>query len=232
MNRPWHIWVAFALCLAAVLGAMGWVSVTVLRLENAEVNAQHQAEREENVRLALWRMDSALSPLIAAENARPYFVYRSFYPLERAFGNMLNKLNGREILMPSPLLTQPSPYVQVHFQINPDGSVSSPQVPVKESSLATNYTTKDKLDASAAKLNELKAFLDRDELLSVLPLEELSNALPFQAMLNNDGAVQQNIPNDNEQRANAPYSEAADRNAGAERQPRQSANFSSNEERH
>ena len=57
MNSPWRIWASFGLCLVIVLGAMGWTSLTVLRLED---QARRQAVREENVRLALWRMDSSL----------------------------------------------------------------------------------------------------------------------------------------------------------------------------
>ena len=65
MNRPWHTWVAFACCLAVVLAAMGWISRTVMRLDHVETQSRRQAEYEENVRLALWRMDSTLAPLIA-----------------------------------------------------------------------------------------------------------------------------------------------------------------------
>ena len=62
--------VMLLLSLAVVLGAMGWVSLTALRLDRSEVEARRQAALEENVRLALWRMDSALGDLIAQENAR------------------------------------------------------------------------------------------------------------------------------------------------------------------
>jgi len=50
---------------------MVWISLTVLRLERAEQQARAQAALEENTRLALWRLDSALIPLLAQEAARP-----------------------------------------------------------------------------------------------------------------------------------------------------------------
>ena len=37
----------------------------------------------ENIRLALWRIDSMLAPLVAEESVRPWFCYRSFFPAER-----------------------------------------------------------------------------------------------------------------------------------------------------
>ena len=36
MRHSWTLWLAFAACLAVVLAAMGWVSVTALRLDQAE----------------------------------------------------------------------------------------------------------------------------------------------------------------------------------------------------
>lgn len=71
MNRPRYILLAFGACLTVVLAALGWSSHTVLRLEAAEAEARQSAAIEENVRLALWRMDSALAPLVAQESARP-----------------------------------------------------------------------------------------------------------------------------------------------------------------
>ena len=114
MMRPWHTWTLFGLCLAVVLAAMGWISWTVVKLDRAECEARRQAAVEEEVRLALWRMDSALAPLIARESARPYFVYTPFYPADRAYTRMFAQIQSGEVLVPSPLLTQTSPHVLLH----------------------------------------------------------------------------------------------------------------------
>ena len=58
MKRSRHVWILFVLCLAVVLAAMAWISRTAL-------DARRQAALEENVRLALWRMDFALAPVLA-----------------------------------------------------------------------------------------------------------------------------------------------------------------------
>ena len=91
MRRNWPLWSAFSLCLAVVLAAMGWISVTALDLDEAETRARRQAALEENVRLALWRIDSALSPILAQESARPYIAYKTFVPPEQTVGQTVNR---------------------------------------------------------------------------------------------------------------------------------------------
>ena len=97
-----RVWAAFAACLAVVLLAMAWSSLALLRLERAEGAARAQAALEENSRLALWRMDSALTPVLAEESARPYARYGG---------------SG----------ASSAPYVLLRFQIGPDGRVVSPE---------------------------------------------------------------------------------------------------------
>lgn len=58
MRRPLTIWASFAAALVVVLAVMGFLSVKMLRFERSMAEAQAQAVLEENVRLALWRMDS------------------------------------------------------------------------------------------------------------------------------------------------------------------------------
>ena len=83
MFRPSIIWLAFGVCLAVVVAAVGWLSFRALEADDAEAAARHQAALEENAQLALWRMDSAMAPLVAQESARPYFTYESFYSIAR-----------------------------------------------------------------------------------------------------------------------------------------------------
>jgi signal transduction histidine kinase len=113
MNRPWHRWLVFASCLAVLLGALGWMTVTLLRFERAQTELQRQAQLEERVRLALWRMDSALTALVVEESARPASEYQR--PPAAA---------------PTPFLGLPSPGIRLRFQREPDGTLTSPQVPI------------------------------------------------------------------------------------------------------
>lgn len=130
MSRgSWRVAVSFVACAAVASLALAWVSATILRLDEAERSLRGRAAVEENIRLALWRMDSALTALIAQESGRRTFDYSAFYPERRAYTRMYQRLQPGEVLLPSPLLTFDSPFITLHFQIDPDGAAQSPQVP-------------------------------------------------------------------------------------------------------
>jgi two-component sensor histidine kinase len=194
MDRPIYTWLLFAVCLAVVFVAMGWVSVTAVRLERSEQETRRWAALQENVRLALWRMDSLVAPLIAQESTRPYFAYTAFCPAERAYNNMFAELQRGEVLFPSPLLTEQSPQVLLHFQFGPDGELTSPQVPTghMRSLAESGYTTSERIEAAAARLGELRKTLNRKALLAELRLER--PALEFNGRL-----VTLNAPDTNAQ---------------------------------
>ena len=71
LTYPWRIGIAFCIATLGVLAGMIWMTNQVLRLESSEAEAMQRAGIEENVRLALWRIDSALSPILAQESVRP-----------------------------------------------------------------------------------------------------------------------------------------------------------------
>jgi signal transduction histidine kinase len=119
MKRPWLIWLSFGLCVAVVLAAMGWISQAALDSEASEAKAAAseakaiaRAEYEEDVRLALWRMDYLLGSVLAQESAQPFF---AFAPPDRA---------GAQTTLPKNLPR----HVKLHFRYSPDGQVTSPWV--------------------------------------------------------------------------------------------------------
>ena len=185
MKRSWHIWLGFAPCVAVLLAVMGWISLSALDIEEArskasrerdialrhEASARRQAIREEKVRLSLWRIDSVLAPFVAQESARPYFVYGAFLTVDRAYGAMFNDRAGGETLMPSPLLLERPPNVLLHFQLAPDGQVTSPQVPLpmNYNMAVSRYGSKDTIDRTQATLSRIEGLLDRERLLALLP---------------------------------------------------------------
>ena len=71
MKRSWLVWIGFLLCVLVTAAAMTWVTCAVVRLDRAQAEARRQAALEENVRLALWRADAALAPLITQESLAP-----------------------------------------------------------------------------------------------------------------------------------------------------------------
>jgi len=196
MKKQWRIWIAFGLALAVLLAAVGSVTLTALRLDRAEAEARRQAALEENVRLALWRMDSALAPLIAQENARPYFAYSAFYPAERAYTRMFAEIDRDEVLLPSPLLTAASEHVLLHFQFGPDGALTSPQVPTgnMRDLAETGYVTTEKIDAAAARLATLEKRLDRKALRAALPKRPDAEPPAHQVHVDEPGQAPPNSP--------------------------------------
>ncbi len=120
----------FLASVAAVAGLLGYMTLRMLDLEREELYAKFDARQQENLRLALWRMDSVIAPIIAQEAARPYFHYLSYYPEQRAFTRVWEPVLPGEVIVPSPLVEGTPPYVRLHFQIGPSGTVYSPQVPL------------------------------------------------------------------------------------------------------
>ena len=104
-RRRW--WAIYAICAITLVLALAWISSTVMRLEKAEHAARADAERGEAIRLALWRMDSAIAPLIIQENARPYFDYNTFNRASTWNPADVGEVNG-DPLIPSPLLSHVS----------------------------------------------------------------------------------------------------------------------------
>jgi signal transduction histidine kinase len=153
MNRPLFIWSVFGLALAALLAAMSAVTITAVRLDRTQAEARRQAGFEEKVRLALWRIDSAVAPLLLQESSRPYFTYTAFFPAERAYDQMFRPVTGKEALLPSPLLTQTSSNVLLHFQYTPGGVLTSPQVPVRRD-LALAYADSEQLELASKRFGE------------------------------------------------------------------------------
>ena len=72
MRKPWQIWLAFLLSLAVVLPAMAWLTYKTIQLDALRENdraetelARREAELQERISSALYRMDLKLLPLVA-----------------------------------------------------------------------------------------------------------------------------------------------------------------------
>jgi signal transduction histidine kinase len=155
MRRPWQVWSLFTLCLLAAVPAMVWVTFKALELDRSELAARLQAEQEERVSSALWRIDARLTPLLAEEAARPDFV---FQPLGNndTFANV-----GADNF----LAAAPS-HVLLHFELKPTGQGTSPQVRREGGKGAEP-------DVYCERLDELLAAVQFQQLLSELPEQSL-----------------------------------------------------------
>ena len=70
-NRNCWVWIAFACCACLVVGAMLWLTRSVIKTENDRALAEVRAELQERVRLSLWRMDSLGASILFEENSIP-----------------------------------------------------------------------------------------------------------------------------------------------------------------
>jgi signal transduction histidine kinase len=175
MKRAWHIWAAYAAGLLTLVGGMGWVTGVALSLDRDRLEAQGRAEFEEQVRLALWRLDSRAAVLVARETARPYSAYTAGGP------------------------TWPGPrggggHVLLYFRVSGQGEVTSPQVPADTLANRTSgmafgaqqemvQSTGPSLRSSqrASLLDDLRQSLDRGELVAAIPPEQRDAALLAEA---------------------------------------------------
>ncbi len=170
MKRPWQIWLLFGLCLAMVMPAVIWLTDMALQLDRAEAMARQQAELEESIGSALWQMDSELTALLASEISRPPFYFRPFYSSPDGQGEV------RQV--PSPLLTQTSPYVRLHFELCPDGTWTSPECPTDDvyELAIINRAKPEDIETSRRRLDQLSGMTNYADLVAKVPEETVQVA--------------------------------------------------------
>lgn len=171
-----HVWTRRLLGGVAfiALAALGVVTWHALRIEASEARTRRAAAEQESLRLALWRMDSLMTPILAREAARPYFEYESFYPAGRAYSDVYlgKEISEGDVMLPSPLLSNDDPIVQMHFQ-QIEGKIESPQAPTgaKRDFAEGVYLSQYAATLKQSKLAELKG------LLASAPLQQASKPL-------------------------------------------------------
>ncbi len=143
-------------------------------------------------------MDSALAPIVAHESARPYFVYSTFLPVNRAYGRMFNQKSVSETLVPSPLLKEGSPYVLIYFQFEPTGHLTSPLVPAgnRYALAVPSHLSRQAYTEAQAQLVRVRRLVNRQRLLALLPQStpssgEIVVATASPSDYDNDGRVSQ-----------------------------------------
>ncbi|HEY2881769.1 MAG TPA: ATP-binding protein [Pirellulales bacterium] len=186
MRRPWQIWIAYAASLSLAIAAVGWLSVKALQADAAKAVAEHQAALDNNTRLALWRMDSLISPLIAQESARPYFAYNAFNTTQETNTKVAKGKGTKEVAVPSPLLCQSTPLVKLHFQFDPKTRLTSPEVPQGKyvARAVPEILPEEQFRCNEKLLTSVKQTIDVSSMLTQLPPAEPATAMPLFATLN------------------------------------------------
>jgi signal transduction histidine kinase len=123
----------FLLIAALVGGGLGWATSEALRLEKHQRQAAADAERAEQISLALWRLDGWMAPQLAREDGRPYAHYSALHAPIPAMNGKAALCEPGTVRVPSPLLDAPLPdWMVLHFQYSPDNKCNdnwqSPEV--------------------------------------------------------------------------------------------------------
>jgi len=171
--RPLTRWLLFLTSLAVFGGVMGWISLRMMDLEKRRQLSEQDAQVQEKVRLALWRMDSLASGLLIRENSRPASHYQAFYAPDDLFNGVMQAVPKGQVLMPSPLFGTPPDLVRLHFEVV-DGSLTSPQSPTggQQKLASTWYAVTPQMDVARTRLQKL------DELLKAHPEVKLQPSVP------------------------------------------------------
>ncbi len=142
MKKPWQIWTLFSTILCVVLPAMVWLTMQIneaaqLREQDRVETelARREAELQELINCALYRMDWWATPLVAQEAARPYYLYEPIFQITADASNFPNSINSslgkppeqKKLERTSPLVYETSDFVVMHFQITEDNQITSPQ---------------------------------------------------------------------------------------------------------
>jgi signal transduction histidine kinase len=109
--------IVFFLIAGLVFVGLGWVTVASLRVEEAQRESAARAEHEANLRVALWRLDGRVLPVLVVEDSRPFHHY--------AGGDVPTAYGPASAPLLEPDLP---PWMRLHFQIDPQQGWSSPQV--------------------------------------------------------------------------------------------------------
>lgn len=184
MKRPWQVWLVFGVCVVFAAAALVFLTRQALEANRLRQEAQADAELEQRVSLALWRMDSELAPLVAAEIVRPPGAYRvanwaADAPAPNAPPQQQTELQQQAppmqqaVQLPFPLQSAveddaartvaPPPYVLLQFEARPDGSWVSPQAPRPILTQQTNQ------GIEPTPLGELSREVNLQQLLARLP---------------------------------------------------------------
>ena len=67
--------IAFFLVAALVFAGLGWVTYSALGVERSQRESAARAEMGNNLRVALWQLDSRMLPALGVEDSRPYYHY-------------------------------------------------------------------------------------------------------------------------------------------------------------
>jgi signal transduction histidine kinase len=208
MIRPWQVWLVFIACVAGAAVGMVWLTQQALKADQLRREAEAETELEQRVSLALWRMDTQLAPLVAEEVIRPPSAYRETTVESQDFQQQEEVAVQQDVAVqlpaqqaaprasrwrPSVLFTLPPEYVVLYFEVRPDGTWHSPQVPETRVDGSQFGVSSEVIAERSKRLEQLAQSVKLPELLSMLP------DTPLPSMTRpNDGQIAENAAPDDD----------------------------------
>jgi signal transduction histidine kinase len=105
----------------------------IRRRERDQRQAETLAEFHAKLRLALWRLDSRIAPVLAREDTRPYSHYSALFAPSIVIDDKGAAYDEAQVFEPSPLLNAELPdWMLLHFQTTVEAGWGSPQVPPED----------------------------------------------------------------------------------------------------
>ncbi len=127
--RPLTIWTAYFLCLAVVLGSLGWFAFRVVDLERSQWQSVAEERETEIVQRAMYGMELAIQAWKIHEAEMPPHDYAAYHMGDAQASVADLRPQQKDFLAPSRVLGADLGFVKFHFQIGPDEKLSSPQIP-------------------------------------------------------------------------------------------------------
>jgi len=192
----------FVVVAGVMLAVLSWLTVALLDLDEGERVARRQSALHERLRLALWRMDSWLSPQLARETMRPPGDYRAFPSASNAWTQGFRKIGPDEVIVQSPLLGAESPLFVLHFEVRGDDVLRSPQAPLgNERDFAeANGIASEVLERARSQLTELQGALPCDVLRRKVGVLAQAGMVSCEIVPDSPQVVQQSVNEFNNRR--------------------------------
>ncbi len=163
--------------------------------ERGQQQAQAQADFAAKLRLALWRLDSRIAPVLAREDSRPYNHFSAVFAPPVVLDPRGHRYPAAVVLEPSPLLTAELPdWMLLHFQTSSESGWGSPQVLSRtyQRKLTQNAVTFANVTRARAQLlDELSSSATCQALVSQVRSQELQMAATAEQELNLDNLASQ-----------------------------------------
>jgi len=130
MRSARSLWLGYLGAGLVVVAVVGVISGVALHLEAQAERTRQREERLDQVRIALWRLDSHMTPILGRLAGHAYSHFVPAFAPAGLYDARGRPERSKVLLEPSPILMNDWPdWVVLHFQAPATGRITSPQVP-------------------------------------------------------------------------------------------------------